>query len=214
MTAFRRQFGVIRCNVGLHTESHHFTNWVMALCHYLIVALAASQCLIYPLMSSAQVQANEYRLKAALLFHFAEFVEWPTAGRGDTEDPFLICVVGDDPFHGDLEQTVRGKFIAAKMVVTRHIKQPQEGYACHLVFIGTNESDRVSQFIATVRHMPVLTVGESDDFLQKGGIIRFCIDERKVRFEVNQEAAENAHLKISSRLLLLAKTVIGPNSRR
>jgi len=92
--------------------------------------------------------------------------------------------------------------------------QIQDSRTRHLLFIGKKESAHVPELIAILRNMPVLTIGESDDFLQQGGIIRFCWEERKVRFEVNQEAAGKANLKISSRLLLLAKTVIGHSSGR
>jgi hypothetical protein len=174
----------------------------------LIVALVASLSVICPIMSTAQSQVDEYQLKAAFLFHFAQFVEWPAGALGLSDNPFLICIAGEDPFHGDLEEAVRGKFIAAKVVRIRHIKQVQEGAGCHVVFIGKDESGHLSQLIATLRNMPVLTVGESENFLQSGGIIRFCMEDRKVRFEINKEAAEAANLKISSRLLLLAKTVV------
>jgi hypothetical protein len=151
---------------------------------------------------------TEYQMKAAFLFHFAEFVDWPAGALGSNDNPFLICIAGEDPFHGDLEEAVRGKFIAAKVVQIRHIKQPQDSAGCHVVFVGSDESGHLSQLIPTLRNMPVLTVGESENFLQRGGIIRFCMEDRKVRFEVNQGAAEAANLKISSRLLLLAKTVL------
>jgi hypothetical protein len=169
--------------------------------------LIALLCVIHPTTSSAQSQADEYRLKAAFLFHFAQFVEWPTEALGNADAPFVICIAGEDPFRGGLEETVQGKLIDSRPVRIRHIKQVQEGQECRVLFIGKGEG--VSPLTATLRNMPVLTVGESDDFLQKAGMIRFFVEDRKIRFEVNQEAAEAANLKISSRLLLLAKTVVG-----
>jgi hypothetical protein len=179
----------------------------------LVGVLVASLCVIHPTISSAQSQVDEYRLKAAFLFHFAQFVEWPTEALGNADAPFVICIAGEDPFRGGLEETVQGKLIASRPVQIRHIKQVQEGQECRVLFIGKSEREGVSPLTATLRNMPVLTVGESDDFLQKAGIIRFCVEDRKIRFEVNQEAAETANLKISSRLLLLAKTVVGRKGR-
>src|ERR1700719_2247446 len=175
----------------------------------LVGALAALLFALHPTISSAQSQVDEYRLKAAFLFHFTQFVEWPTGSLGNADAPFVICIAGEDPFRGGLEETVQGKSVASRPVRIRHIKRVQEGQECRVLFIGKSESEGISPLTATLRNMPVLTVGESDDFLKKAGIIRFCVEDRKIRFEVNQEAAETVNLKISSRLLLLAKTVVG-----
>jgi hypothetical protein len=176
---------------------------------WLVAILVASLCVISPKMSSAQSPVDEYQLKAAFLFHFAQFVEWPPDAPKDPDGSFLLCVVGEGPFHGDLERIVEGKLIADQLVRVQHIRQLEDSQGCRVVFIGANESKQISLSTASLRKMPVLTVGESDDFLRQGGIIRFCLEDRKVRFEINQQAAGDAHLKISSRLLLLAKTVVG-----
>jgi hypothetical protein len=173
--------------------------------------ILAFSAVVMFLISSGKAQSasvTEYQVKAAFLFHFAEFVTWPAGALGNAGDSFLICVLGDDPFHGDLETTIQGKILATRTVRVRHVEQEQETQGCHVLFIGKNELKGASSLAATLRNMPVLTVGESDNFLQSGGIIRFCMEDRKVRFEINQEAAEAANLKISSRLLLLAKTVV------
>ncbi len=177
------------------------------------VVLVALLIVICPKVSNAQSQVDEYRLKAAFLFHFAQFVEWPPEALGNADNPFVICVVGEDPFHGDLEGTVEGKYIAARVVRIRHFKQFQEGQGCHMVFVDRKDEGTVPLRMLALRKTPVLTVGESDDFLQQGGIIRMFIEDRKLRFEINQGAAEIANLKVSSRLLLLAKTVVGGNRR-
>lgn len=173
-----------------------------------ILALSATVMFLISGGNAQSASVTEYQVKAAFLFHFAEFVDWPPGALGNAGDSFLICVVGEDPFHGDLESTIQGKVIAARTVRVRHVKQVQEAQGCHVLFIGKTEFKVTSPLAATLRNMPVLTVGESDNFLQSGGIIRFCMEEQKVRFEINQEAADAANLKISSRLLLLAKTVV------
>lgn len=180
----------------------------------LVAILAASLCVICPKMSNAQSRVDEYQLKAAFLFHFAQFVEWPPDALKNPDGSFLFCVVGEGPFHGDLERIVEGKLLADKLVHVQHIKQLQDSQGCYVVFIGANESKQIALSTSNLRKLPVLTVGESDDFLRQGGIIRFCLEDRKVRFEINQQAAGDAHLKISSRLLLLAKTVVGGSAGR
>jgi len=155
--------------------------------------------------ASAQSQVDEYRLKAAFLFHFAQFVEWPAGGV--PSDEMVFCIAGEDPFQGDLEKTVQGKLIGGKSVRVRHLKQVQDGRGCQLLFIERKE--RARDFVVSVKEIPVLTVGETDDFLRQGGIIRFSMEDRKIRFDVNQEAAEKVHLNVSARLLLLARSVVG-----
>jgi hypothetical protein len=180
----------------------------------LLIGVLFALLAIRPMPSTAQSQVDEYRLKAAFLFHFAQFVEWPAEALGNANSPFVICIAGEDPFHGDLEEAVEGKSIGSRPVRLRHIKQLRESQGCHVLFIGKDESNGVEPLTSTLNNMPVLTVGESDDFLQKAGIIRFCLEDRKIRFEVNQDAAEAVNLKISSRLLLLAKTVVGRKGPR
>lgn len=176
----------------------------------LIIAIIALS-LAFPVAAFGQSQIDEYRLKAAFLLHFAQFVEWPASAFEN--NTIVFCVVSDDPFHGDLEGTVQGKSVSGKSVRVRHIRQLPDSKGCQLLFMGKDQRGRVHEFIANLSVLPVLTVGESDDFLQQGGIIRFCMEDRKVRFEVNQDAAEKAHLNVSARLLLLARTVIGHGGR-
>ena len=173
------------------------------------IAAIALLCATCALLATGQSQVEEYRLKAAFLFHFSQFVEWPTNALPDAGGALVFCVMGDDPFRGDLEGTVQGKSAAGRPVRILHIQQIQPASGCHLVFMDRKQSGRVHELIASLDKAPVLTVGESEDFLRQGGMIRFCMEGRKVRFEINQGAAERAHLKISARLLLLAKSVIG-----
>lgn len=180
----------------------------------LLLFLTLAFYLISPVLAAGQAEVEEYRLKAAFLFHFAQLVEWPPKALTSGDGSLIFCVYGEDPFHGDLEGTVQGKSVAAKPVRIRHINQPQDSKGCHLVFMDRNESGRVRELLNAVNSMPVLTVGESENFLKEGGMIRFCMEERKVRFEISQEAAEKANLKVSSRLLLLAKNVIRANGER
>src|SRR5690349_49532 len=104
-----------------------------------IAIVVISLTVVCPMILGAQSPTSEYRLKAAFLFHFAEFVDWPTEVIGNDEDSFCICVLGEDPFQGDLEATVQGKLIAARAVSVRHVKEVQEAQGCQILFVGKNE---------------------------------------------------------------------------
>ena len=159
---------------------------------------------------SAQSNAtSEYQVKAAFLFHFAQFVEWPPGAFKDAAAPLTYCTVGEDLFHGALDASLTGKTVDGRPVRVRHFKQVREIQGCQVLFIGAPEKQFVFATLANLSASPVLTVGESEQFVQDGGMIGFLLEDNKVRFEINLDAAEHAKLKISARLLELAKTVIG-----
>ncbi|MGB7764954.1 MAG: YfiR family protein, partial [Candidatus Acidiferrales bacterium] len=160
-------------------------------------------------LAVAQSKADEYRLKAAFLFHFAQLVDWPPGAFASDSDPVTLCTVGEDPFHGDLDAAVEGKSIGARPLRVRHFKQPQDIRGCQLLFVGNRDSANVSALFAALKDSPVLTVGEADDFVKQGGMIGFFIENDKIRFDINLQSAEHAKLRISSRLLLLARKVTG-----
>jgi hypothetical protein len=152
---------------------------------------------------------SEYEVKAAFLFHFAQFVEWPQQTFKNDGEPLVYCTVGDDPFHGGLEAALKGKTIGAHPLQVRHAKRAEDASGCQVIFLGENEKKLLPELLATFERNPVLVVGESEHFAQSGGTIGFCLEENKIRFEVNLDAAGKAKLKISSKLLALAKSVIG-----
>jgi hypothetical protein len=165
--------------------------------------------LILPGNLSANSTAEEYSVKAAFLFHFAQFVEWPPETFKDAGTPLVYCTIGEDPFHGALDASLSGKMIGARPFQVRHVKQTNELQGCHVVFIGEKEKKLLPAVLELLKRNPILIVGESEHFVQDGGTIGFYLEENKIRFEINLEAAEKAKLKISSRLLTLAKTVVG-----
>lgn len=157
----------------------------------------------------ANSTAEEYSVKAAFLFHFAQFVEWPEGTFAEADTPLTYCTIGEDPFQGSLDAALKRKTIGAQSFRVLHFKQPQEIQGCQVLFIGAGEKKSLAEILARVRTNAVLTVGESEHFVQDGGMIGFVLEENKVRFEINLEPAQKAKLKISSRLLALAKNVIG-----
>lgn len=160
--------------------------------------------------ASAQTSpAGEYEVKAAFLLHFAQFVDWPPEVFKGAGSPLTFCTAGGDPFHGALDASLNGKAIDGRWVRVLHFRQAQEIQGCQVLFLGTPEKKSIAAELANLKGAPVLTVGESEHFAQDGGMIGFFLEDNKVRFEINLEAAEHAKLKISARLLALAKTVIG-----
>jgi YfiR/HmsC-like len=157
----------------------------------------------------AQEPTEEYRVKAAFLFHFVQLTTWPEGSLGDVKDPITVCTVGKDPFDGALETTLQGKLIGTHPLRVEHFKSIQYVQGCQVLFIGSGEFAQIHAEIAELKNGTVLTVGETDDFAKQGGMIGFRRVDDKIRFDINVQAADRAKLKISSRLLLLAKDVIG-----
>jgi hypothetical protein len=150
---------------------------------------------------------GEYEVKAAFLYNFARFVEWPAAPADD--GTFGIAVLGSDPFGSVLDDTLRGKTIGARPVVVRRIKHSEEVGGSRILFISDSEKDRLPAILKSLEAAPVLTVGEMSEFAERGGVIRFKLDNERIRLEINVAAAERSRLRISSQLLKLAR-IVGP----
>ncbi len=160
-------------------------------------------------VSAQSSSPSEYQVKAAFLFHFAQFVDWPPEAFKGADSPLTYCTVGEDPFHGALEASLNGKMIGARSVRVQHFKRVAEIQGCQVLFIGMLERKTIPAALAGLKEGPVLTVGETENFAQEGGMIGFFLEDNKVRFDINLVAAQRAKLQISARLLTLAKTVIG-----
>ncbi len=155
---------------------------------------------------AAEEQVPEHQVKAAFLLNFTKFVEWPETAFGDGHSPIAICVLGEDPFGSALDQIVEGEVVEGRRVIVRRIKEPPVAKQCQVLFVSPVIKD-VSQ-ILTSGGTGILTVGEgSDNFLREGGVISFVVENRHVRFDINQSAAETEGLKLSSRLLRVARSV-------
>ncbi len=175
-----------------------------------VVALAALLCGVDVGRVAGQGNtSSEYQVKAAFLFHFAQFVDWPPEAFKGADSPITYCTVGEDPFQGALDASLNGKKIGERAFRVQHFKQAQEMKECQVLFLGAAEKKSIAGELAKLKGAPVLTVGESEHFVQEGGMIGFFLEDNKVRFEINLEAAERGRLKISARLLALAKNVIG-----
>jgi len=149
----------------------------------------------------------EHRVKAAFLYNFAKFVEWPTNAFTRVDSPFVIAVLGDESLTQVLEQTVKGKSIGNRAIQTRRITDTTRIGPCQILFVARSNTQQSEQIVDALGSANVLLVGESPGFLAAGGAISFTIREGKVRFEVDTVASERAGLKISSKLLRLAASV-------
>lgn len=154
-------------------------------------------------------KAAEYRSKANFLATLPSFVDWPESAFTSVQSPFHICVRGDFSFGTSLAELARGASPHGRRVEVRWVRKDEELRNCHIVFISRSESKRCAKLLQLLEGSGVLTVGETESFLSAGGAISFSFEHETLQFEVNLIAADAAHLKISSRLLALARHVLG-----
>jgi hypothetical protein len=148
---------------------------------------------------------GEYQVKAAFLFNFAKFVIWPKETFEGPDSPIEICISGRDPFDGALEETIGERTVRGRPVAVRWIDTAEKGAQCEIVFFP--DSERAPVLARRLGRAPVLTVGETAGFAESGGIVNFKIEQNRVRFEINPDAAARAGLQVSSQLLSLATVV-------
>ncbi len=156
--------------------------------------------------AGAQTPATEYQIKAAFLYNFAKFIEWPASAHVSDADVFTIGILGPDPFGSDIA-VIEGKPVKDKPLRIVRGSTLDELKGCQVLFIGATAAAELEQIVKQLKSKPVLTVGESMGFARQGGMVQLMTVENKVRFEINAEVAEQAGLKISSHLLRLAKIV-------
>ena len=150
---------------------------------------------------------DEYRVKAAFIYNFAKFVQWPPEAFQRPSDPIAICVLGQDPFGRSLEDTVANRAIEDRHLTIRHLASITQVAGCHILFVGSGDDKRPTLSLAAIKTPGVLTIGDSDVSGVEGAIINFRLEGGKVRFDINVDAAEREKLRISSRLLSLAHIV-------
>jgi hypothetical protein len=160
-------------------------------------------------VQAEETAATEYQLKAAWLLNFARFIDWPAEAFEGTADPLIVGVLGKDPFGKSLEQTFAGKTVKGRALLVNRFPTEQDLKCCNILFISTSEKRRHREILARLKQFPILTVSETDEFLDYGGVINFAHKEGSVRFVVNLTAARPARLKISASLLKLALSVKG-----
>jgi hypothetical protein len=161
--------------------------------------------------SAAAVTTSEYQLKAVFLFNFAQFVEWPASAFSSAEDPIAVCVLGPDPFGANLDAVLAGERIEGRALVVRRLASAAEIDRCHLLFVNQPVEAELRNTLRSLKDQPILTVGESEAFTSAGGMIRFLNEGNKVRLQVNPKAADQAQLRLSSKLLRSSQIVARTN---
>jgi hypothetical protein len=159
-------------------------------------------------------ESVEYPVKLAFLYNFAKFVEWPADSYNAPGAPLSICIVGHDPFSLDLEGELRTRKAWGHNIDVLTMRPTETLSTCHMVFIPATEKDQAGKIVRGLTGSSTLTVGETEGFAAIGGIINLTVEKSEIHFEINRVAADRAHLKISAKLLSLAKIVTDQGSGR
>jgi len=159
------------------------------------------------LVSAAPAEIDEYQVKAAFLYNFARFVEWPVTSFSGPHDPIVICILGQNPFGESLSEAIRGKEFGGRPFAVRLLSDLAPKLRCQILFVNSAATKLFRPAAGNLKVNAILTVGETPGFTEDGGVINFKLDSGRIHFEINLEAAEQAHLNISSKLLSLAQIV-------
>jgi len=146
-----------------------------------------------------------HEVKAAFLFNFAKFIDWPPSSFASPTTPFTVCVLGQDPFGNILDYTLQGKMVGDRPLAVRRLKDKAEARSCQIVFVSSSENVHMVEILKSLQEANVLLVGETAGFATMGGAIEFTLEENHVRFTINIDAVDPSGLKFSSKLLALAK---------
>jgi len=160
--------------------------------------------------SGQELQATEYRVKAAFIFKFGDYIEWPAEAFRSPSSPLVIGVVGADAIADELARLSAGRVVGERPVVVRKLRHGEPLSGLHMIFIGRTSAAQLSAALAASKGQPALTIAEAEDGLRLGSMINFVIVSDKVRFDVALSPAEASRLKISSRLLAVARNVVAP----
>jgi hypothetical protein len=191
----------------LECKSRSRVRWRRLQCAAALVAIGS--WVFFPISSlrAQQPKASEFQVKAAYLYNFGRFVQWPDESGSDRGESFEICVLGADPFGQALDATLAGGTIAGKSVMAKRIAKPQDVDSCRILFISSSEESHLKEDLAALDKTRVLTVSDIPRFSERGGMIGFILEGNRVRFDVNLDSAHGAGLTLSSELLRVATNV-------
>ncbi len=162
----------------------------------------------FPGTAGAQEDSvDEYKLKAAMLYHLTQFVEWPGSASLDRHSPINLCILGQDPFANSLASVIPTENDTGRFVHVRHLQSDAEIPGCHILYISSSERKVTARIFSALKGCSTLTVGEMTQFAEHGGMIQFSLEDQHVRFDINVDAASRVGIKISSKLLALAQIV-------
>ena len=155
--------------------------------------------------SPAQTTSTENNVKAVYLFHFAQFVDWPTNAFPNAQAPMVIGVLGRDYLSRSIEEAVSGEVAHGRKLAVKRCVDVDDAKTCHILFISRSEADRLERILSRLEGKSILTVSDIEGFTTRGGMIRFITERNHIKFRINNPAAEKAGLTISSKLLRLAE---------
>ena len=173
--------------------------------HFATAAFLAAACLLCTSIGRAQ-DVTESSLKAAFIYSFAKFTEWPQDALPSTAI-FSACVLGDRPIRDALERTVKGRLLFGRGISVSQVQLDGKLRSCHLLYVSGVTPAQLTAVVAALRGAPVLTISDIDDFVQQGGIAQMFVENGKMRFDLNLEVARRSRLDLSSKLLVLAAHV-------
>ena len=156
---------------------------------------------------SAEPVSKEYQLKAAFIYNFTKFVDWPAQRSESKDSPFTIGVFGKNPFGDELNKLVQGRSVSGRPIIIKNITSTNEAVSVDLLFVSNGQEELLGKLLGAIQSAGVLTIGESKSFADYGGIINFVTEADKIRFEINLDEAERGGLKLRAQLLKLAKNV-------
>lgn len=188
-------------NPPSHTRGRWFT--------CLVALVLAAHFPIADRAAGADQSPTEYQVKAAYLFNFLKFVEWPDDPATDPHGKWVIGFVGDSPIADELARLVGGKNVLGRELLVKKFQAADNPRGCNVLFISESEKKRLPSILTTLQGSSVLTVADMDNFIGAGGMIQFVVEDAKVRVAIDVGATSRAHLKVSSKLLSLARVVTG-----
>lgn len=192
---------------GLET---HETGRRSAYCFALLCAISLVTMLSLAAAVQIRAQTNpplEYQVKAAFLFSFTKFIEWPSDAFHSSNAPITLCVFRHDPFGSALDEIIQGKTVNNHQVLARRVNELPDLKSCQLVFVGKEEDKSLSEVLNSLKGTSALAVGETDGFAERGGGVQFFLEASQLRFAINVDAVQRARLTVSSKLLSLARVV-------
>jgi hypothetical protein len=180
-------------------------------CAALILSL--SLVLTNPAPANSYPTSSEYRLKADFIANFLKFVDWPDSAFSSPRKPLLLCVYGYFPFGTSLAENAQKTTVHDRQIEVRIVHVEQELRACQVVFVSQEAEKQYAKVLGVLHDVNVLTIGETPDFLDAGGAVTLYFQAERVQFDVHLGHANQAHIKISSRLLAMARHVVGTEIR-
>ena len=157
-----------------------------------------------------QTVSREYPLKAVFLLNFAQFTDWPTNAFDAPDSPFVVGILGNDPFGDLLDDAVRDETVNGRKFKVEHYQRVEDIKTCHILFISESETRRLDKIVSDLKGKPILTVSDIDNSAYRGVCVRFLTENNKIHLRINLDSLKDANLVMSSKLLRVSETISAP----